>query len=119
MRHPSARETKNGLPPTPRKARTGLLTPPGITRWALPKSAPEPCGVPDVGLLTRFPPVHPDEVPLSRIPAECRRLRNPLLHDRHHHVRGFRVGGFAVDEGVVLVGGREVGAGVDVRVIDG
>src|SRR5215470_4687975 len=119
MRHPSAWETKNGLPPTPRKARTGLLTPPGITRWARPKSAPEPCGVPDAGLLTRPPPVYPDEVPGSRVPAECRRLRDPPLHDGHHHVRGFRVGGLAVDESVVLVGGREVGAGVDVRVVDG
>src|SRR3990170_3655268 len=38
IRAPSARATKKGEPPTPRKARTGLLTPPGITRCALSNS---------------------------------------------------------------------------------
>src|SRR5881409_410394 len=36
-RAPSARATKNGSPPTPRKARTGLLAPPGIRREAASK----------------------------------------------------------------------------------
>ena len=34
MRAPEARATKKGVPPTPRNARTGLFTPPGISRWA-------------------------------------------------------------------------------------
>src|SRR5712691_2089493 len=108
MRHPSAWETKKGLPPTPRKARTGLLTPPGITRWALAKSASELSGIPEPGLPTRLPPIHADEVAEACVPAEDRRLRYPPLHDRDHHVRSFRIGRLAIDEGVVLVGGREV-----------
>src|SRR4051812_13757480 len=34
MREPSPRTMKRGVPPTARNARTGELTPPGITRWA-------------------------------------------------------------------------------------
>src|SRR4051794_3384850 len=34
---PSARVMKRGVPPTARNARTGELTPPGITRWARSK----------------------------------------------------------------------------------
>src|SRR2546426_977840 len=34
IRAPSPRATKNGSPPTPRKARTGLFTPPGMSRVA-------------------------------------------------------------------------------------
>src|SRR5689334_6784327 len=32
---------KRGVPPTLRKARTGLLTPPGMTSWAAAKSSAE------------------------------------------------------------------------------
>src|SRR4051794_22742733 len=38
-RAPAAREMKMGSPPTARKARTGLLTPPGITARARSKRA--------------------------------------------------------------------------------
>ena len=34
MLEPFALEIKGGLPPTDRNARTGLLTPPGISFWA-------------------------------------------------------------------------------------
>src|SRR5436190_13574698 len=34
MREPWPRSMNLGTPPTPRKARTGELTPPGITFWA-------------------------------------------------------------------------------------
>src|SRR2546425_5105636 len=34
MRAPSPRATKNGSPPTPLNARTGLFTPPGMSRIA-------------------------------------------------------------------------------------
>src|SRR5271168_2759679 len=37
MREPSPRAIKSGDPPTPRKARTGELTPPGINFWAQAK----------------------------------------------------------------------------------
>src|SRR2546426_1947777 len=37
MRAPFPYATKNGSPPTPRNARTGLLTPPGIRRQAASK----------------------------------------------------------------------------------
>src|SRR5664280_3153848 len=39
MYAPSARAMKRGVPPTARKARTGELTPPGMTRWARAKSS--------------------------------------------------------------------------------
>src|SRR5688500_10898774 len=32
--HPLPEATNTGVPPTPLNARTGELTPPGITRWA-------------------------------------------------------------------------------------
>src|ERR1700722_17150686 len=38
MYAPSARATNTGVPPTARKARTGLFTPPGMTRLARSKS---------------------------------------------------------------------------------
>src|SRR3954468_7253518 len=38
---PSPRSMKRGVPPTPRKARTGELTPPGIARCASAKSCSE------------------------------------------------------------------------------
>src|SRR5579862_4484936 len=38
---PLARSTKNGSPPTPRKARTGEFTPPGIYPRAVRKSSEE------------------------------------------------------------------------------
>src|SRR5437868_6637976 len=38
MAEPSARAMKRGVPPTARKARTGELTPPGMTFWARAKS---------------------------------------------------------------------------------
>src|ERR1700733_15146496 len=34
MREPRPDSMKSGVPPTPRKARTGEFTPPGITFWA-------------------------------------------------------------------------------------
>ena len=37
-REPSARSTKKGSPPTPRNARTGEFTPPGVTSQARRKS---------------------------------------------------------------------------------
>src|SRR5688500_5968306 len=37
-REPSARSTKKGSPPTPRKARTGEFTPPGVMSQARRKS---------------------------------------------------------------------------------
>ena len=40
-RLPLARLTKTGLPPTERKARTGLFTPPGMTRQASAKARPD------------------------------------------------------------------------------
>src|SRR5450755_777396 len=39
MYAPSARAMKRGVPPTARKARTGELTPPGMTRRARSKSS--------------------------------------------------------------------------------
>src|SRR6266702_6875001 len=39
MRAPSAFLMKSGVPPTARKARTGELTPPGITLWARANSS--------------------------------------------------------------------------------
>src|SRR5579864_5979351 len=41
MREPSPRSMNLGVPPTPRKARTGELTPPGMCCWALAKRASE------------------------------------------------------------------------------
>ena len=41
MRDPCARSTKNGSPPTPRNARTGEFTPPGIRACAILKSSEE------------------------------------------------------------------------------
>jgi hypothetical protein len=41
MCDPLARSTKNGSPPTPRNARTGEFTPPGISLRASEKSAEE------------------------------------------------------------------------------
>ena len=40
-REPSPRAMNRGVPPTPRKARTGELTPPGVTFWARAKSCSE------------------------------------------------------------------------------
>jgi hypothetical protein len=40
---PAPRRMNRGVPPTPRNARTGLLTPPGITFLARPNSAVD-CG---------------------------------------------------------------------------
>ena len=39
MWEPSPRAMKRGVPPTPRKARTGEFTPPGMDSWARAKSA--------------------------------------------------------------------------------
>src|SRR5207237_5509272 len=41
IRDPSARSTKKGSPPTPRKARTGEFTPPGIRVCAILKRSEE------------------------------------------------------------------------------
>src|SRR5438105_3862699 len=41
MREPWAMSMKSGPPPTPRKARTGEFTPPGMTSWARWKRASE------------------------------------------------------------------------------
>src|SRR3990170_7712898 len=118
MRQPSALATKKGLPPTPRKARTGLLTPPGITRCALSKSASEPCADMAPGSSISLPPIDGSEVAERRVPAERPRLHHAAVDDREHHVGRVGIGRLAVDEGVVPVGGREIRAGIDVRVVD-
>ena len=41
MCDPLARSTKNGSPPTPRNARTGEFTPPGMSCWARAKRESE------------------------------------------------------------------------------
>src|SRR6266446_8185322 len=110
---PSARATKNGVPPTPRNARTGLLTPPGMRRWARSKSWSEP--VMRSGLLE----LGRHEVARAGIPDEGGRVDHPSLHHREHHVHRVRVRRLSIDERVLAVGGREVGAGVDVGVVDG
>src|ERR1700733_8221316 len=49
MREPSPDSIKSGVPPTPRKALTGELTPPGITFWARANKAS------DLGLFINRP----------------------------------------------------------------
>src|SRR5713226_718603 len=108
MRQPSARATKKGLPPTPRKARTGLLTPPGMTRWALSKSASELSRAAPPRSAIRLLPLHGDEVAGRRVPAEHSRLRHAALHDGEHDVGRVGIGGLAVDQGIGPVGGGKV-----------
>src|SRR5215468_8901557 len=119
MRQPSPRSTKKGRPPTPRKARTGLLTPPGMIRWAVAKSSSELECVMRLDSFFWLLPVDGEKVSLRRVPAERSRFRHAALPNRDHHIGGVRVRGLAVDHGVVLVGRREVGARVDVGVVDG
>src|SRR4030095_11014304 len=87
MRAPLPWATKNGSPPTPRNARTGLLTPPGITRPAAPQmlfasrtgsiscpAAPWAARV-EEGALEPAPAVRPyldaHEVALALVPAKA------------------------------------------------
>src|SRR6266545_8257870 len=119
MRLPCPLATKKGAPPTPRKARTGLLTPPGITRCACSKSDVELGAVMRAGSALRLLPVQRDEVPRARIPAKGAGLHDPPLHDGEHDIGRVWIGGLAVDQRVVLVCRREVRAGVDVGVVDG
>ena len=53
IRHPFARRTKNGSPPTLRNARTGLFTPPGMYCFARAKSLEEMDMCPVVSPLNR------------------------------------------------------------------
>src|SRR6266850_5395777 len=106
-RAPSARATKKGAPPTPRKARTGLLTPPGIRRCAAAKRASE-SGTGRSGLRE----VGGDEIAGGGIPDEGGRVRDAACEHRDHHVHRVRISGLAVDEGVLPIGRREVRAGI-------
>src|SRR6266849_10337862 len=99
MRLPSALRTKKGVPPTPRKARTGLLTPPGSTRWARPKSDSERESVMARSGL-RALPVEGDEVPRAGVPAKGARLHHPPLRHREHDVGRVRIRGLSVEERV-------------------
>src|SRR5260370_17944486 len=110
---PSARAPKNGVPPTPRNARTGLLTPPGMRRWARSKRASEP--VMRSGLLE----LGGHEVALAGIPDEGGRVDHPPLDHREHHVHRVRIRRLSIDERVLAVGGREVGAGAALGGADG
>src|SRR4029450_4506488 len=120
MRAPAARATKKGVPPTPRKARTGLVTPPGIRRWADEKSELD-------RLMTgsrlagggRNREADGQEVAAGRVPGEGIGAVDPPAHHRYHHVDCVGIRGLAVDERVALVGLGEIGTGVDVRVVDG
>jgi hypothetical protein len=69
-RAPLARLMKSGCPPTDRKARTGLLTPPGITRCAAANSFLDV-----VVFIKSAPPYHG--------------LRKPVKKSRQRVVRGY------------------------------
>src|SRR5215813_10253959 len=88
---PRARWRKRGVPPTAAHARTGLFTPPGITRHASAKSRSESCAT------SRNPDTRPaqgqaeknvtaDEIPLAARPAH-------RLYDQPSspHVRSERI----------------------------
>src|SRR5260370_20677669 len=103
---PSARATKNGVPPTPRNARTGLLTPPGMRRWARSKRASEP--VMRSGLLE----LGRHEVARAGIPDEGGRVDHPPLHHREHHVHRVRVRRLSIDEPGLAGRWRDARAGL-------
>src|SRR6478735_7013028 len=79
MKGPSARAMKRGVPPTARKARTGELTPPGITRCARSNSsalvdtarASDARGLVRQGLLGAFPGAFLVFVPGRQRPEEA------------------------------------------------
>src|SRR4029434_6918160 len=117
MRAPAARATKKGLPPTPRKARTGLFTPPGIRRWADEKSESDRLMKGSrLARGTRHREADGHEVALGRVPAEGVGAVQPSAHHRHHDIDRVGICGLAADERVALVGLGEVRAGVDLRV---
>src|SRR3989442_14370082 len=137
---PSPRARKNGSPPTPRKARTGLLTPPGISRHAASNrlfesrisgapaeqradagSLPETTGGEEDPLVpapARRVEVDPEELPLARAPAEPGDGVHPSADDRRHEIRRGRVRRLVAEQRLLPVRRREVGAGIDVRMID-
>src|SRR5512134_2176031 len=98
----------SGAPPTARKARTGLLTPPGITRAAASVRRLDSLMQELLGY----------EVATTGIPAE----RGHRVHDTADHrgddVDGAGIGGLAAHDGLATVGFGEVGAGIDVGVVD-
>src|SRR2546422_4270578 len=111
MRAPEARSTKKGRPPTPRKARTGLLTPPGMTRCAAANSASDRfMGLPSSrgaslrgGSCPKLPELDRQEVAPLAIPAKGSGRCDPAAHDRHDHVRRVRIRGLAAEERVAFV----------------
>src|SRR5262249_2432035 len=111
-RAPSPRAMNGGEPPTARNARTGLFTPPGMTRPAASSRRLD-------SLIVHLPAPEVDAVPWDR-----RHAVDPAGHDRGDDVDGRRVGGLAAHQRLTAVGLREVGAalagsrGVDVRVVD-
>src|SRR5258707_8006024 len=103
MRAPLPWATKNGSPPTPPNARTGLFTPPGITRPAaskrllesrmsgLPAQRAQPRPLPqsaraEEGALEPAPAIgaHLDshEIPLAIAPAEAGAGVRPAVYHR-------------------------------------
>src|SRR6185436_20546873 len=120
MRAPTALATKNGVPPTPRNARTGLFTPPGISRWAEWKSDSERVMAPFASARRAGDgELDGQEVAARRVPGERIGGDGPARQHRDHHVHRVRIRGLAAHQGIALVGLREVRPGVDVRVIDG
>src|SRR5918996_3322178 len=107
-RAPSPRAMKGGAPPTARNARTGLLTPPGITRPAASSKRSD----------SVIRQLHRHEVAAGAVPAEGGDRVHRAADDRGDDVDRARVCGLAAHQGLAAVGLREVGAGVDVRVID-
>src|SRR5260370_17671391 len=76
----SARETKTGVPPTARKARTGLLTPPGMTRHARSKSEREVGS--DMVQSQSIAVLHHDQLSRSAVEHESRGGKKPVLLER-------------------------------------
>src|SRR5918996_232248 len=107
-RAPSPRAMKGGAPPTARNARTGLLTPPGITRAAASSNR----------LDSLMLELHGHEVAARRVPAECGDRFDSAADHRGDDVDRARIGRFAADDGLPAVGFGKVRAGVDVRMID-
>src|SRR5215471_20900706 len=136
-RAPSARATKNGVPPTARNARTGLFTPAGITRCAASNSAADVGagawvigrgpfagavalgeGAPHTRVSARGSEIQRHELALTAVPGEGRGIDHPSVHHREDDVGGIGIGRFAIDQRILSIRRREVGAGLDVRVVD-
>src|ERR671923_2021423 len=109
-RAPSPRAMNGGAPPTARNARTGLFTPPGITRLAALSRRSD----------SLIPGLHRDlhTREVDAVPPEGGHRVHAAADDRRHDVEGRWIRRLAADQRLAAVGLREVGAGIDVRVVD-